>query len=88
MVLREAPKEVLIPTTCFRVSLSSSNAGAVGAVYDAVSKVGGMTSDEEYTADGDFILTVTCEMQQERRLRNSLTDGTRGAIEFPVDDDE
>ena len=79
LVLREAPKETFIPKTSFRVLVSSSNAGTV---YDAAAKVGGVISDEEYTVDGEFIVTITCETQHEIRLRESLTDSTRGSCKF------
>lgn len=85
LVLREAPKETLIPKTSIRTVVPSQNAGAV---YDAVAKVAGVASDEEYTAEGDFIVTLTCDLEKESRLRESLTDATRGSVQFLVDDDK
>jgi putative IMPACT (imprinted ancient) family translation regulator len=79
LVLREAPRKTLIPKTSFRVLVPSTNSGSV---YDAAAKVGGVTSDEEYSAEGDFIVTLTCDTQHETRLRTSLTDATRGSVEF------
>lgn len=55
-------------------------------MYDAVAKVSGVASDEEYTAEGDFVVTLTCELEKETRLRESLTDATRGSVQF-LDDD-
>ena len=55
---------------------------SAGAVYDAVGKIGGAASNEEYTADGDFIVTLTFEVRQESVLRKSLTDATRGSVKF------
>lgn len=85
LVLREAPKEVLIPKTTLRICVSSQNAGAV---YDTVGKVGGVARDEEYTADGDFIVTLTCDLEQESRLRDSLSDATRGSVQFLLEADD
>ncbi len=79
LVLREAPKEVLIPRTSLRVCVLSHNAGAV---YDAAAKVGGSANDVEYTADGELVVTVTCDLEQENRLRQILADATRGNAEF------
>jgi putative IMPACT (imprinted ancient) family translation regulator len=79
LVLREAPKEVLIPRTSLRVCVLSQNAGAV---YDAAAKVGGSANDEEYTAEGELVVTVTCDLEQENRLRQILADATRGNAEF------
>lgn len=85
LVLREAPRKTLIPKTSFRLLVSSANAGTV---YDAVAKLGGVTSDEEYTVDGDFKVTITCETQHEIRLRTSVTDATRGSVEFLVEEND
>lgn len=79
LVLREAPKEVLIPKTSLRVCVPSQNAGAV---YDAAAKVGGSASNEEYKAEGELVVTVTCELEQGDRLRQILSDATRGNAEF------
>lgn len=83
LVLREAPKETFIPKTSVRLLVSSSNAGTV---YDATAKVGGVICAEEYTVGGDFIVTITCETQHESRLRECLTDSTRGSVKFLHED--
>jgi putative IMPACT (imprinted ancient) family translation regulator len=85
LVLREAPRKTLIPKTSFRLLVPSANAGIV---YDAAAKLDGVTSDEEYTVDGDFIVTVTCETQHETRFRTSVTDATRGSVKFLEENDE
>jgi putative IMPACT (imprinted ancient) family translation regulator len=85
LVLREAPRKTLIPKTSFRVLVPPANAGTV---YDAAAKVGGVTSDEEYTVYGDFKVTLICETQDETRLRTSLTDATRGSVKFLEERDE
>lgn len=85
LVLREAPKETLIPKTSIRTLVPSQNAGSV---YDAVAKIGGVASDEEYTAEGDFIVTLTCDLEKEGQLRTSLTDATRGSVQFLVEQDD
>lgn len=82
-VLRDATKETLIPKTSFRTLVPSQNAGSV---YDAVAKVGGAASDEEYTAEGDFVVTLTCDLEKEKELRQILTDATRGSVKFLEDE--
>jgi putative IMPACT (imprinted ancient) family translation regulator len=81
-VLREAPKQIMIPKTTFRVHVSSSNAGAV---YDSVAKAGGATEDEEYDAEGNFTVTITCETSVRNEVRERLIDATRGNAIFPDD---
>lgn len=83
LILREAPKETLIPKTSMRTMVPSQSAGVV---YDAIAKAGGVASEEEYTAEGDFIVTLTCDLEKEDSLRDSLTDSTRGAVKFLVQD--
>jgi hypothetical protein len=78
-VLREAPVDVLIPKATFRVTVGPQQ---VGAVYDAVGKVGGSTSGEEYGADGSLTVTVTCDLEFHDKLRIGLVDGTRGEAIF------
>ena len=82
LVLREASKETLIPKTSIRIRLPSSYAGSA---YDAAAKVGGDASEEEYTAEGDFVVTLTCEVEKEIHLRERLTDATRGCVRFLED---
>ena len=81
-VLREAPKQILIPKCSFRVIIPSS---FVGSLYDSVSKANGVTSDEEYGADGSLTATITCELEHQERLRTTLIDATRGEASFPED---
>ena len=78
-VLREAPKKILIPKSTFRVSVSSS---FIGSIYDSVLKAGGVTSGEEYDVQGNLAVTITVETEHEDRLRETLTDATRGKLEF------
>jgi putative IMPACT (imprinted ancient) family translation regulator len=82
-VLREAPVDVLIPKSTFRVSADGSH---VGSIYDSVNKVGGSTSGEEYGADGSLAVTITCDLEVADRLRAGLRDATRGDATFPEDD--
>mmetsp|Transcript_17897 Transcript_17897/g.29624 ORF Transcript_17897/g.29624 Transcript_17897/m.29624 type:complete len:254 (+) Transcript_17897:198-959(+) len=79
LVLREAPKKVLIPTSTFRISVASR---CIGSIYDSVLKAGGATSEEEYDVEGNLAISITCETQYEDGLRETLTDATRGAVIF------
>ena len=81
-VLRDAPVDVLIPKSTFRVSVTNEN---VGVIYDSVAKAGGSTTDEEYGADGTLSVTVTCDLAVVEQLRKGLTDATRGSAKFPDD---
>jgi putative IMPACT (imprinted ancient) family translation regulator len=81
-VLREAPVDVLIPKSTFRVSAET---GYVGSIYDNVAKAGGAASGEEYGDDGSLTVTVTCDLEVAEQLRESLKDSTRGSIEFLED---
>ena len=83
--MRDAPVDVLIPKSIFRVILPSPY---VGALYDAVNKVGGSTSGEEYGADGTVTATVTCNLEFSSRVREGLRDATRGDAIFPDDETE
>lgn len=85
LVLREAPKVVLIPKSTFRVSASSNH---IGSIYDSVSKAGGATSDEDYDAEGNLSVSITCETSVESQLRVTLTDATRGEAIFVEEDNE
>lgn len=78
-VLREAPVDVLIPKATFRASVMSEN---VGSIYDSVAKAGGVTSGEEYGADGSLSVTITCDLEVSEQLKESLTDATRGSVQF------
>jgi len=81
LVLREAPIDILIPKSTFRVQVSDSS--FIGSIYDCVSKVsGGVTSGEEYGADGSLSVTITCDLEELDRLQEGLRDSTRGSIEF------
>ncbi|CAJ1934963.1 unnamed protein product [Cylindrotheca closterium] len=81
LVLREAPVDILIPKSTFRVKIS--DAGYVGSIYDCVSKVsGGVTSGDEYGADGSLSVSITCDLEEFDRLQGGLRDATRGSIEF------
>jgi len=77
--LRAAPVKVLIPKSTIRVKVEGS---FVGAIYDVAAKVGGTTSGEEYGADGNLSISITCETAVEQRLQESLQDATRGRAEI------
>jgi putative IMPACT (imprinted ancient) family translation regulator len=82
-VLREAPVDILIPKSTFRVKVASSY---VGSIYDSVAKArGGVTGGEEYGADASLSVTVTCDLEVAGQLRTTLVDATRGSVEFPDD---
>ena len=78
-VLREAPLIETQPKSTFHLTVESLH---VGAIYEALSKAGATPSGEEYSADGGFSLTVTCEMVALDELQSALTDATKGAVEF------
>lgn len=87
LVLREAPVDILFPKSTFRVQIS--DASYVGSIYDCVSKVsGGITSGEEYGADGSLSVAITCNLEELDRLREGLRDATRGSIEFLAEEEE
>lgn len=75
-VLREAPLEILIPTTSLNVTVGTEH---IGTVYELVGKVQGTVGSEEYGADGSLTLRITCEASNEDRLRASLRDATKGS---------
>lgn len=78
-VLREAPVDVLIPKSTFRVSVTPEY---VGAIYDSVAKAGGTTGGEEFATDGTLSVTVTCDLESAETLRKGLIDATRGTATF------
>ena len=84
-VLREAPKEILIPQSTTRIEVDSSYAGSV---YDAVRRVGGEAFDETYDATGNFQLNIVCETSKVQRLLDTLKDATRGNVAVIIDNDE
>ena len=77
--MREAPVDILIPKSTFRVSTDSS---LVGSIYDCVAKAAGSTSGEEYGENGKLTVTITCDLEVSDKLRENLNDATRGSIEF------
>jgi putative IMPACT (imprinted ancient) family translation regulator len=81
-VLRDAPVDILIPKSTFRVSANGSH---VGSIYDSVNKVGGSASEDAYGADGSLTVTITCDLEVADRLREGLRDATRGDATFPDD---
>jgi putative IMPACT (imprinted ancient) family translation regulator len=81
-VLREAPRETMIPNSTFRVYIASSS---VGTIYDSVSKSGGTTFDEKYDTNGNLTVTITCATSLLEELRGRLIDATRGTATFPDD---
>ena len=81
-VLREAPVDILIPKSTFRVQVESSY---VGSIYDSVAKVSGVTGGEEYDADANLSVTITCDLDVVDQLKTTLTDATRGSVTFVKD---
>jgi uncharacterized YigZ family protein len=80
-VLREAPRQVVIPTSTFVASHIAAQ--YVGSVYDTISKHGGTTCDESYDShDGNLTLSVTCAWNVADQIRDSLKDATRGEVKF------
>ncbi|CAB9522229.1 IMPACT family member [Seminavis robusta] len=79
LVLREAPILETLPTASFLVVLPSKH---VGGVYGAVGKVGAVTTREEYLADGSVTLTISCDLAVLASLKASLSDATKGEVEF------
>mmetsp|Transcript_32197 Transcript_32197/g.48947 ORF Transcript_32197/g.48947 Transcript_32197/m.48947 type:complete len:258 (+) Transcript_32197:209-982(+) len=82
-VLRAAPQKILIPKSIIRVCVPSS---FTGSIYECVNKVGGVTSEEEYTADGNLLVSITCETKFEEGLLQKLSDSTRGEVELIVNE--
>lgn len=78
-VLREAPVDILIPKSSFRVSVRLEH---VGALYDSVAKGSASTTAEEYGTDGSLSVTVTSDLSVTEQLRQGLMDATRGAVIF------
>lgn len=79
LVMREAPILETQPKSTFHLTVDSTH---VGSIYESVSKAGATPSGEEYGADGSFAVTVTCEMAVLEQLQTSLTDATKGTVEF------
>jgi len=82
LVLREAPVMETQPKASFRLSVDSTY---VGAIYGALAEAGALPSAEEYGADGSFSVSVTCELDVLETLQTSLTDATKGTVEFSDD---
>jgi uncharacterized YigZ family protein len=76
--LREAPVIVLTPKITLRVKVQTS---FVGNVYELAAKCGGETSNDKYGVDGTLSIDITCEKENEVRLREELQDATRGTAE-------
>ena len=83
LVLREAPVDILIPKSTFKVKVDSQY---IGSVYESVATVSGVTSREEYGDDGSLTVTVTCDLEFDDQLRDGLRDATRGSATFPADE--
>lgn len=80
--LREAPVEVRKPTITLRVQVGAQ---WVGAVYEVAAKCGGYTAQDEYGTDGSLSIDITCEKENEERLRRELQDSTRGTAKITTD---
>jgi uncharacterized YigZ family protein len=76
LVLRDSPVDVLIPKSTVRVRVNTEH---VGTLYDAATRFGAAVSDEDYGLDGALTATLTCETSRLQRLRDSVTDLTRGS---------
>jgi len=85
LVLREAPISILIPRSSLRIKVDSVY---VGSVYEIVAKINGVASDEEYDADANLTITLTCETDRLEQLRQGLQDSTRGGVVFLQEGDE
>ena len=86
LVLREAPVDILIPKSTFKVRVDSKY---IGSVYESVGSVSSaVTSGEEYGNDGSLTVSITCDLEFVEQLRESLSDATRGSAVFPNDEDE
>jgi uncharacterized YigZ family protein len=81
-VLRIAEKKVLIPKSNIRVSVPSK---FIGSVYDSISKVGGIASEETYDALGNLSITITIETKIVSSLHEILTDATRGEVQLETE---
>ena len=81
-VLREAPKQILIPKSTIRITVPSSY---VGRVYDAVAKASGATEGEECDVEGNLLVSITCETFRMDALRVNLVDATRSDARFDYD---
>ena len=79
LVMREAPIIETQPISTFHLTVDSTH---VGSVYETLSKANATPSGEEYGTDGSFAVSVTCEMAVLDQLQASLTDATKGAVEF------
>lgn len=79
LVLREAPVIETQPKTSFQLTVDSTY---VGGIYESLSKANATPSGEEYRADGTFAVTVTCELAALESLQASLSDATKGSVEF------
>ena len=83
-VLREAPVEIIIPKSTFRLSVDATY---IGTVYDTIAQVGGTASGEEYGDDGSLTVTALCETSCVDKFLKGLQDGTKGSVIFLQDDD-
>mmetsp|Transcript_16850 Transcript_16850/g.26126 ORF Transcript_16850/g.26126 Transcript_16850/m.26126 type:complete len:313 (+) Transcript_16850:124-1062(+) len=84
LVLRESPKQILIPTSAVNIQILGQY---TGTIYDTVRRIpydsdhGGSPatiSDEQYNNQGDLTLTVTCETQHVPTFLTNLQDSTKG----------
>lgn len=78
-VLRESPRTILIPKSTFMVEVSTSY---IGSLYDIVSKFDGICEDEKYDTKGNVKATIICDMSDEKVLRSTILDSTRGTAIF------
>jgi ribosome maturation protein Sdo1 len=69
----------LIPKSTIRIQVDGK---FVGAIYEVAAKFGGVTSGEEYEADGNLAISITCETSVEEAMRQLLQDSTRGQAVF------
>jgi uncharacterized YigZ family protein len=78
-VLREAPKLSCIAQSTVRVQVEPAY---IGSVYEAVTKVQGICSDEQYGCDGSLTAMIKCETSLLSLLRLTLSDSTKGSVKF------
>jgi uncharacterized YigZ family protein len=83
--LRQAPVRVVVLQSTVRVRVEGD---CVGAMYNAVGRVGGRTSDEDYSADGSLSIRVHCETAVLQQLKGALLDATRGSAVFVQNEED
>ncbi|GKZ01487.1 hypothetical protein MPSEU_001099300 [Mayamaea pseudoterrestris] len=76
-VIREAPAIMTTPKANIKVTVGAT---FIGAVYEAAAKSSATPSGEDYGADGNLTLTITCDAANTAELSQNLRDSTRGEV--------